>query len=141
MSAAVEEALEDVLLKHGRLTGEVVVKEAEDPAHPLHDRFDWDDSDAAAKWRVHQAEGLIRSIKVRRVTPTGDSQVYRRFVSRREIGEVAPGEFVTVESVVGNPDREDALLRQMMREIETLRRRYSAYEDLFAEALRRSTGT
>lgn len=47
------------LAKHGRLTPDEVVREAEDPDSPLHEYFTWEDSVAGAKWRRHQARLLI----------------------------------------------------------------------------------
>lgn len=48
----------------GRLTPEAVVDVASDPASPLHEQFEWDDSEAAHKYRIEQARTLIRSVKV-----------------------------------------------------------------------------
>lgn len=48
----------------GTLTAENVVKDARDPKSPLHDYFDWNDTDAAHQWRLSQARELIRSVKV-----------------------------------------------------------------------------
>lgn len=48
----------------GRLTPDVVVSEAKNPKHPLHDYFTWDDSEAAHLHRIHEARSLIRSVRV-----------------------------------------------------------------------------
>ena len=48
----------------GKLTPDLVVGAARDPASPIHDRFTWDDSEAAAKHRQNEARALIRSVKV-----------------------------------------------------------------------------
>ena len=48
----------------GRLTKEIVLEDAEDPASPLHSLFEWDDTEAARKYRLSQANEIIRSIKV-----------------------------------------------------------------------------
>lgn len=48
----------------GRLTPEAVVNDAKSPRSPLHRCFDWDDSEAARKWRLEQARSLIRTVKV-----------------------------------------------------------------------------
>lgn len=50
--------------RHGRLTGELLVAEAARKSHPLHDRFEWDDRIAGHRYRVAQAERLIRSVEV-----------------------------------------------------------------------------
>lgn len=50
--------------KHKALTPRIVLEAARDPANPLHAAFDWDDQEAAEKWRLHQARALIRSVRV-----------------------------------------------------------------------------
>jgi hypothetical protein len=43
----------------GILKAEEVVNCAESESSPLHKFFDWDDSEAAVKWRLEQARNLI----------------------------------------------------------------------------------
>jgi hypothetical protein len=49
--------LEEIEKKHGILKPEHVVKFAENPRTALHEKFTWDDSEAAQRWRLH--EGLL----------------------------------------------------------------------------------
>lgn len=54
----------------GELQPEAVVEAARDAASPLHDSFEWNDSDAAARYRLHQARHLIRAaVTYERVAP------------------------------------------------------------------------
>ncbi len=46
-----------------QLEPESVVADAADPDSPLHDAFIWDDTEAAHKYRLDQARGLIRWVK------------------------------------------------------------------------------
>lgn len=48
----------------GRVTPDMVVADAKRVTSPLHSLFDWDDSEAAHKWRIEQARTIIRSVKV-----------------------------------------------------------------------------
>lgn len=50
-------------LNGGRLTPQAVVDDARDPASPLHERFEWDDSTAAHQYRLSQARELIRTVR------------------------------------------------------------------------------
>lgn len=54
------------LAKAGRgiLTPDAVVEAASDPGSPLHDYFEWDDTEAARKYRLDQARTLIRVVRV-----------------------------------------------------------------------------
>lgn len=46
----------------GRLTPDVVVREARNPKSDLHDQFEWNDKKAGHQWRLEQARRLIVSI-------------------------------------------------------------------------------
>lgn len=58
----------DAMLKSmasgGRLTPQAVLEEAESAESPLHGWFEWDDTVAAAAYRLDQARDLIRSVEV-----------------------------------------------------------------------------
>lgn len=47
-----------------RLTPDDVVAEAQNPASPLHDRFTWDDAEAAHLHRLNEARTLIRGVRI-----------------------------------------------------------------------------
>jgi hypothetical protein len=48
---------------HG-IDPEDVVDVAKDPSHPLHDAFEWDDTEAARQYRLEQARYLIRAVRI-----------------------------------------------------------------------------
>jgi len=50
--------------RSGKLTPEQVIEAAEDESSPLHGCFTWDDTEAAAKWRIEEARELIRSVHI-----------------------------------------------------------------------------
>jgi hypothetical protein len=51
----------------GKLTPEQVVNAAADESSALHSCFTWDDSEAAAKWRLDEAREIIRSVRIETV--------------------------------------------------------------------------
>lgn len=62
---AIEERLSLIASKNeGSLTPEDVVNDAKYDNSPLHKFFEWDDGEAAAKYRLEQARQLIRSVRV-----------------------------------------------------------------------------
>ena len=63
---AVQE-LKDIENRAGKLTPEQVVNAAADEASALHACFTWDDSEAAAKWRLDEAREIIRSVRIETV--------------------------------------------------------------------------
>ena len=57
--------LELIRAKHkGILKPVFVLEYARDPKTTLHKHFTWDDTEAAEKWRLHQAEDIIRHVHV-----------------------------------------------------------------------------
>jgi hypothetical protein len=59
----VEDALRE-LERDGRLIPSEVVDSARDPDSPLHSHFEWDNDEAAEKYRLSQARTLIRTVKL-----------------------------------------------------------------------------
>lgn len=63
--ATIHERLAALYAKHGRLTPALVVRDAKNPASPMHDVFEWDDGKAARLYREEQARALIRTVTVK----------------------------------------------------------------------------
>lgn len=57
----IDMALESMLKKHKTITVDMVLAEAKDTDHPLHKLFEWDDAEAAEKFRKMQAYAMILS--------------------------------------------------------------------------------
>lgn len=77
-----ERELEAIRAQYGALTPQLVVDEARDPSHALHDQFEWDDSRAAEAHRKSQARGLIRRVRVRfESARTGEQESVRAYTS------------------------------------------------------------
>lgn len=60
----VAEELESLRDKDGLLHIEKVVEAARDPDSPLHKHFQWNDGEAAHRYRLGQARALIRAQKI-----------------------------------------------------------------------------
>jgi hypothetical protein len=60
-------ALEKLAARHGgRYTPEIIVAEAADKDHELHDSFNWDNESAGHQYRLDQARTLIRVVRINR---------------------------------------------------------------------------
>ncbi len=124
----VAESLQAIYDSRGRLTPADVVEEAAAEFHPLHVAFEWDDTEAARRFRLTQAGGLIRSVKVRLTTEHAgdirDLQV-RGWVSSKRAEVTDRDGYLPNAEVEQSPQMQEALLRQMRRDIQALTRRYS----------------
>lgn len=81
----VGEELERIRSLTGQLRPRTVVDEARPEGSPIHAAFEWDDSAAGEKYRVHQARNLIRAVRVvheddASVDDTGVSESHPQFV-------------------------------------------------------------
>lgn len=117
--------------RHGELTPKLVVQEARPESHPLHNRFEWDDSVAGERWREQQAHELIRTVRVtyREASDAGPEKTVRGFHAiKRESGYV----YEPAEKVAANPVLTELVLMDMRREWQALQARYGHFQE-FAE--------
>ena len=126
--------LEAIREQYGKLTPKVVVSEARDPGHPLHSQFEWDDSVAGEKWRVHQARELIRSVRVvyKEADDAGPEESVRVYISLENEAEHV---YEPVEEVAQDPFMRQLALNKMQREWKALYNRYREFEG-FLELVR-----
>jgi Arc/MetJ family transcription regulator len=119
----------------GSLTPAAVVGAAAHPTHPLHHRFEWDDTEAANKYRLEQARSLIRSVQiiVEKETARGVKQVRVRGIANVVKDEVR--QYVPVSEVKTDADLSQQVLESIRRDLGVVKRKYAAYSELFAQAL------
>ncbi len=114
---------------HGRLTPADVVDDARPDAHPLHPRFEWDDTLAGEAWRREQASQLIRSVRVIYRKPDTDQVLeVRAFhaVTRTDGHGYEPN-----EKVLADPLLRELVLRDMEREWRQLHARYATFLEFY----------
>ncbi len=139
MAASLRDTLTAIYTERGRLTPPLVVEEASDPQHPLHSRFEWDDSIAGPKYRERQAADLIRSVRVKFTSATSSEEIdVRAFVSRREAGDphAVALEYAPVEEIMLDDVARTILLRGMERDWLSFKRRYEHLRE-FGEMIQR----
>lgn len=131
-----QEMRELIVGNGGRVTAELVLERASDPSSTFHDHFVWDDTEAAHRYRLQQAGGLIRKFKlIRNVggrTITVDAFVK---VPDSQDGYVPVQEAITMDYVVQH--RRIQLIASMERLAEQLRSwdEFSMVADAITEAL------
>lgn len=121
--------LQTIYKTNKELTPRLVVDAARDASHPLHGRFEWDDSIAGEKYRQQQASELIRSVRVRYVEG-GEQRDVRAFVAIPRTDEPASN-YMPVEEVAADDFARTLLLKQAERDWKTLRSRYAHLREFF----------
>lgn len=130
--------LRDLLDPNDELTTDAVIDDARDPSSPLHRYFEWDDSEAAEKYRQVQAGLLIRRVRVVwQPSKKSEPRRVRAFVSTHDLDTglnptQEKGAYRAVESIAAS---EELLLKHIQREIDRLTRKYKDVKE-FADLLR-----
>jgi hypothetical protein len=94
-------AILDELATSGPITASRIVAVAADPDHPLHPRFQWDDTLAAREFRLIQARQLIVSI---RYIPEGGTKSIQALIHVSTPGG-GEGEYVLASVIARQPER------------------------------------
>lgn len=113
----------------GLLQPSAVVAAATPEGSVLHPHFDWEESTAAQKWRLHQARNLIR-VTVTLVQSRNPETASRAFVSLRSERDSETGGYRVLSSVLRNQDLRAELLRDARAEMEVFQRKYQMLEEL-----------
>lgn len=123
--------------REGLLTPQVVLDTARDPNHPLHNRFEWDDSVAAERYRLEQAHKLIVKVKIRIISddPAADITI-RAFQAVLNPATRSGFAYDPSEEVAQDPLKRSMQLRQMERDWRTLKARWEQFSE-FVEMIQR----
>ena len=116
------EELERIYNRDGSITPEAVVEDSVDPSAPLHGCFEWDDKKAAHKYRITQAQGIIRCI-VSVDTPASPETPVRAFVSTKQ-------EYKPITVVLDDEVARAELLHSALCELENFKRKYATLQEL-----------
>jgi len=113
--------------KFGQVTPDIVVKEASDPGHFLHDYFEWDNNVGAENWRKQQARNIINHLIVVREYKGDDKEVKAYFSVTTDDNEK---QYVSVEVVLKNEDYRDQIIQESLREIIYWKEKNRDYQEL-----------
>src|SRR5215207_3908418 len=113
-----------------RLTPALVLAEAENPDSPLHALFEWRNDEAAEKWRLHQAQQLIRSVKVVYKPATGTDPA-KSIRAWHAIRDESGHHYEPAEQIALDPFTRKLLMSDMEREFLQPQRRWAHFEEFW----------
>lgn len=114
----------------GSITPEEVLEDAKNKTSPLHGYFEWDDSLAAEKWRVTQANYLLRSIEIVVTRSDGTEMQVRQYYSIIEETEQGQTQsYYMLGVVLNDAEKRAAVIADAFREVENWRLRYEQYSE------------
>lgn len=121
--------IEHLYETHGHLTPTIVLDEARSKDSPLHSHFAWDDTDAAERYRLQQAGGLIRRFRIIRSTEQG------RVINVAKFTRTDDGTYRDTVTVVTTEQLRDQKVLQYMSRLERLRDELAQFEEFAAICL------
>jgi hypothetical protein len=113
---------------NGVLTPDAVVARASNPKSALHDAFEWDDTEAARKYRLEQARQLIR-VCIEVIGDGVDERKVTAFVALRE-DRYGAGGYRHIPTLVQTRQGRDALLDTALWELRAYEEKYSELKEL-----------
>ena len=140
------EELPDILAKickanQGILRPADIVEAAEPTDHPLHDRFEWDNTKAGHEYRLWQAREII-AVAVKVIDADPKHEATRAYVSLISDRGTPGGGYRTVDAVLRNRKLREEWYQQALAELREFERKYRRLHrlrNIFA-ALHKLTG-
>lgn len=117
--------------KHGRISPRMVLDVARKEDHPLHSFFEWNDEDAAEGFRLIQAAGLIRQVRLKITRDADDPRqvgitIQRGIVSVPSLRGSEAGSYMLLDKV---PDI-DELKQEALTQLEGIKKKYEHLVEL-----------
>lgn len=118
------EELERIRSEHNGLTPEAVVDASTSEDAPLHPVFQWDDKEAAEKYRIIQAQQLIRSISI--VVEQPDKQEPVVFRAYHHVQD----DYKPLQAILDSVDMMQDLMAKAIRDMDAFEHKYYMLKEL-----------
>lgn len=125
------EYLAKIEKKEGVLTPAKVVNKAKSERSVIHDYFEWDDSIAGEKYRIHQARNLMNHIEVE-IIDNGDEEVktIKMFHNIQIVEESKDRGYLSLSSIVNSIDYREQVIDRALTELIGWKKRHQQYSEL-----------
>ena len=125
--------IEGVRLRHGILTPEILLNEAENPQNPLHKYFQWNNEKAAHEYRLIQARALIQRVTVKIADPEDGEKMItiRSYVSLP--GERKDGQYRHIAEVLSNEDMKAQYIESVREELSAFKHKMQNISQVITE--------
>lgn len=103
---------------------EMIVAAAQDSNSELHKCFEWDDTEAARKYRIIQAGNLVRNLVIVESKEKSEPQQIRVMYTSQD------GGYKQTKLILQNPDEYETLKARAMAELIAIKNKYSMILEL-----------
>lgn len=111
----------------GMVTAKQVVDYARPADSPIHDHFEWDDAEAAERYREDQARNLIRCYYV--IPDLGPDQPEDRRIANVRVVEDDRRGYISTDRAIAKEDLKAQVFRDTIRLLNGLRARLANFKD------------
>jgi len=112
------------------ISSKELLEDAKNPESPIHKYFDWNNTEAAEKYRLYQARLIINHIEITITTPSQKEIPVRAFLNIKNKDDNSKRVYVTIEKALSEEDLRIQILKQALSEIKNWQRKYSIYTEL-----------
>ncbi len=117
---------EEIMSLGEGFTASQLVEFAKNEGTELHKCFTWEDTEAARKWREHEARVIVGNLKITYMPKKAtEPQAVRAFVMPSGSRQYKP-----IGVVVSRPDEYTALLQKAKAELAAFRKKYASLVEL-----------
>lgn len=103
---------------------EMIVAAAQDSNSELHKCFEWDDTEAARKYRIIQAGNLVRNLVIVESKEKSEPQQIRVMYTSHD------GGYKQTKLILQNPDEYETLKSRAMAELRAIKNKYNMILEL-----------
>ena len=122
---AVGKQFEELAKTEEGLTAKSLLEASKPLDAPLHNEYEWNNTEAAEKWRLHQSRHFINSLTVT-VTSKNHEPVQTRAVHITTV----PHRYEPISVIVQEPTKYDRLLENAYKELESFQKKYEILTEL-----------
>lgn len=94
---------------------------------PIHDMFEWDDTKAGVRYRLHQARMIINHVQVELVDDKRSDAFYSAVV---QVDDVPTRGYFSAEKVLSDDELYASVLNQAIRELKYWQKKYKTITEL-----------
>ena len=129
------EFIEKIERDHGAVHPAILVEASRSKKAATHKCFTWDDTEAAQKFREGQARSLLKNIKVKVVSESGDEEESKMafYSVKRAEGFTRDNKgrvYISAVKAQENEDYMDEILMDALKDMISFKRRYAEIKEL-----------
>lgn len=124
ISADAQKVADEILAIGKSATTAQILDKARDEKTELHKCFDWDDAEAAEKWRMQQARHIVCNLVIKEKTDAPKPEVRVFFKTDNESG------YKPTVLIMQDKDEYQKLLARALAELNSFRAKYKSLTEL-----------